>query len=64
MSTHIVASDRAAAAASPEDESRARLAAIARMYYVEQLGQHEIASILGISRSQISRLLTRARELG
>ena len=34
------------------------------MYYVEELGQHEIASILGISRSQISRLLTRARELG
>ena len=50
--------------ASPEDESRARLAAIARMYYVEELGQHEIASILGISRSQISRLLSRARELG
>ena len=46
------------------DESRARLASIARMYYLEEKGQHEIASILGISRSQISRLLTRARDLG
>ena len=34
------------------------------MYYVEELGQHEIAAIMGISRSQISRLLSRARELG
>lgn len=46
------------------EENRDRLAAIARMYYLDNLGQHEIARILGISRSQISRLLTRARELG
>jgi deoxyribonucleoside regulator len=46
------------------DEGRDRLAAIARMYYLDDLGQQEIAAIMGISRSQISRLLTRARELG
>ncbi|HEU5315090.1 MAG TPA: sugar-binding domain-containing protein, partial [Chloroflexota bacterium] len=38
--------------------------AVARMYYLDQLGQQEIAEIMGISRSQISRLLTRAREMG
>jgi deoxyribonucleoside regulator len=47
-----------------EEESRDRLAAIARMYYLDNLGQQEIAGILGLSRSQISRLLTRAREQG
>ena len=52
------------AAAAQSDESRDRLAAIARMYYLDDLGQHDIARILGISRSQVSRLLTRAREVG
>ena len=51
-------------AAPLAEESRDRMAAIARMYYLDDLGQHEIAAILGISRSQVSRLLTRARESG
>jgi DNA-binding transcriptional regulator LsrR (DeoR family) len=34
------------------------------MYYLDDLGQHDIARILGISRSQVSRLLARARDLG
>jgi deoxyribonucleoside regulator len=50
--------------ASPAEESRDRLAAIARLYYLDSLGQQEIADIMGISRSQISRLLSRAREAG
>jgi DNA-binding transcriptional regulator LsrR (DeoR family) len=53
-----------AALGGRDDESRERLAAVARMYYLDELGQQEIAGIMGISRSQISRLLTRARELG
>jgi len=37
---------------------------IARYYYVDMLSQSEIASIENISRSQISRLLSRALEQG
>lgn len=37
---------------------------IARYYYIDNLSQNEIASIENISRSQISRLLDRAREQG
>lgn len=55
------ARDRRPAAA---DKNRAQLAAVARLYYLDNLGQHEIAEIVGISRSQVSRLLARARELG
>ena len=47
-----------------DEESRERLAAVARMYYLDDLGQQAIAGIMGISRSQVSRLLTRARERG
>jgi deoxyribonucleoside regulator len=34
------------------------------MYYLDDLGQQEIAEILGVSRSTVSRLLARARECG
>lgn len=44
--------------------SRAMLTTVARMYYLDGLGQSEIAGILGVSRSTISRLLTAARERG
>lgn len=40
------------------------MTSVARLYYLEKLGQSEIASIYGVSRSTISRLLTSARELG
>ena len=56
---HMLASGR-----DGDGESRERLAAVARMYYLEDLGQQAIAGIMGISRSQVSRLLTRAREQG
>ena len=60
----VAAAGARARATVPGDESRERLASIARMYYLDDLGQHDIARILGISRSQVSRLLTRAREVG
>ena len=37
---------------------------LARLYYVDGLDQNEAAQISGISRSQVSRLLARARETG
>lgn len=40
------------------------LVEIARMYYEYGLGQQEIAERVGLSRSRISRMLTRAREAG
>jgi deoxyribonucleoside regulator len=45
-------------------ESRDLLASVARMYYVDDRGQQEIADVLGLSRSKVSRVLTAARELG
>lgn len=36
----------------------------AKLYHVEGLSQTEIADLLGVSRPKVSRLLTRARELG
>ncbi len=41
-----------------------KLARVARMYYEQDLTQAEIAEQLGVSRSQISRWLTEARDLG
>jgi DNA-binding transcriptional regulator LsrR (DeoR family) len=40
------------------------LTSVARMYYLDGLGQSEIAAIYGISRSKVSRMLTVAREMG
>ncbi|MDD4793452.1 MAG: sugar-binding transcriptional regulator [Firmicutes bacterium] len=40
------------------------LVRVARMYYENDLNQQEIAERVGLSRSRISRLLTRAREVG
>ncbi len=37
---------------------------VARLYYTDGLGQSEVAEIAGISRSQVSRVLARARETG
>lgn len=42
----------------------ALLTSIARMYYLDGLGQSEIAGIYGVSRSKVSRLLTAARDTG
>lgn len=40
------------------------LVRVARMYYENDLNQQEIAERVGLSRSRISRLLARAREVG
>lgn len=40
------------------------MTSVARMYYINRLGQSEIANIYGISRSTVSRMLTTAREQG
>ena len=37
---------------------------VAKLYYIDNLGQNEIAELVGLSRSQVSRLLTRSRERG
>jgi deoxyribonucleoside regulator len=46
------------------DTRLARLVEVAHAYYLEHQTQAEIARSLGISRSQVSRYLTSARELG
>lgn len=46
------------------DQSGALMTSVARMYYLDGLGQSEIATIYGVSRSTVSRLLTTARERG
>jgi deoxyribonucleoside regulator len=46
------------------DESRELMTSVARMYYLDGRGQHEIADIVGASRSTVSRLLASARERG
>ncbi len=46
------------------DETAQLLASVARMYYLDGLGQQEIAEVVGVSRSRVSRALTDARERG
>lgn len=46
------------------DQNDALVTSVARMYYLDGLGQSEIANIRGVSRSTVSRLLTTARERG
>ena len=36
----------------------------AKLYYMDGLGEREVAKIVGVSRSKVSRLLSRAREKG
>lgn len=49
---------------SMDDPILPRIVEVARAYYLENRTQSEISGSLGISRSQVSRYLTRARELG
>ncbi len=46
------------------DQNGALMTSVARMYYLDGMGQSEIATIYGVSRSTVSRLLTNARERG
>lgn len=40
------------------------LRTVAKLYYVDGLREHEVAEIIGVSRSRISRLLSAARQKG
>jgi len=48
----------------PASRSRSLLIDAARLYYVDGLGQGEISRRLGVSRSNVSRILAAAREQG
>lgn len=48
----------------PPPRESAVLARAARMYYLENKSQSDIARALGVSRSNVSRILTAARETG
>ena len=62
MCMHIGAGGKATGAVAEADT--ALLTSVARMYYLDGLGQSEIAAIYGVSRSKVSRLLAGARERG
>jgi deoxyribonucleoside regulator len=47
-----------------DDDRAILLARVAKLYYLDNLSQHEIAAQVGISRSAISRILTEARRSG
>ena len=47
-----------------DNEKIQRLISIAKLYYLENMTQSEIAKIVGVSRPLISKFLTEARELG
>ncbi|MCL4250338.1 MAG: sugar-binding transcriptional regulator [Anaerolineae bacterium] len=47
-----------------DDERSLLLARVSRLYYLEDRSQNEIADLIGISRSAISRMLTEARRTG
>jgi len=47
-----------------DTEEEILLADVASMYYEQNLTQEEIAKRIGVSRSGVSRLLTRSRDLG
>jgi deoxyribonucleoside regulator len=49
---------------TPNDDLEQLIGLAARLNYESGLGQEEIAHTIGISRSKVSRLLTKARELG
>lgn len=48
----------------PHGNPRYEVAKVARLYYLEHLGQREVSSRLGISLAKVSRLLREARETG
>lgn len=58
------AAERRAAATGAIDESDNNVTSVARLYYLDGLGQQEIAGMIGVSRSTVSRLLTVARDRG
>lgn len=54
-----------AASSSPAEHDRRRLLSrVAEQYYVDNLSQQQIGEELGLSRSQVSRMLSEARDIG
>lgn len=49
---------------APPADSDEHLALIARLYYVDGLGQNEVARLANVSQAKVSRLLSLARERG
>lgn len=47
-----------------ENDDLSLLAEVAHLYYEENYTQEQIAKVIGVSRSGVSRLLTRSREMG
>ena len=62
MSQRVARPASSANASIPNDQID-RLLEVARAYYVQNHNQHRIAQSLGISRSQVSRYLAKARQL-
>jgi deoxyribonucleoside regulator len=56
--------DERAAVPAAGDGSDDDVTSVARLYYLDGLGQQEIAGMIGVSRSTVSRFLTAARERG
>jgi deoxyribonucleoside regulator len=56
--------DGAPTPSSAEYERRRMLSRVAEQYYVENLSQQDIGDQLGLSRSQVSRMLSEARDIG
>jgi DNA-binding transcriptional regulator LsrR (DeoR family) len=50
--------------AHPRTRSRDLLVKVARMYFLDDRSQDDIAQVVGTSRSNVSRMLSLARELG
>ncbi|MDX3233559.1 sugar-binding transcriptional regulator [Streptomyces sp. ME19-01-6] len=48
----------------PASRERELLVKAARLYYLDNLSQQQVASALGVSRSNVSRILTAARDQG
>ncbi len=48
----------------PNDYSDDRLRLVARLYYLDGLGQHEVAKFAKVSQAKVSRLLALAKERG
>ncbi len=48
----------------PNENKLARLTAVARMYYEQDMTQSDIAKMIDVSRPMVSKLLTEAKELG
>jgi DNA-binding transcriptional regulator LsrR (DeoR family) len=59
-----VASPTAGARRLHPDDAREALAEVAGLYYLGRLDQHEVAARVGVSRSTVSRMLTRALDTG